>query len=904
MDASKFSIGIDLGTSNCALAYCAVTSGSVSAPQILPIPQTHVSGQLERLPTLPSLLYWLDEPGRRGWQAGLMARQMAAQQPDRIIGSAKSWMGHHAVDRQSCFLPFGVNASRQLEPLSPIQVQAHLLRFLADAWNVQFPNHPIQQQQVVVTVPASFDPIAQQLTLEAIRLAGLPDSTTLLEEPQAAFLAWLANHRNSALDLLKQLSKAHVLVVDIGGGTTDFSLFACSAKSTSDSPDLQRIAVSDHILLGGDNMDLALAHAAEDAAGLSGDLNAMEMAALIANVRDLKEQFLLQPSCDTPLVGAIARRGKSLLASTSAFSLPASSVRKLLLEGFLPETRATERPLSSPAGLREMGLPYAKDPAFTRHLAAFLAPLPPVDLVLFNGGVTRAKGIRERLLANIQSWQPNHPVAAIANDDPDLAVALGAAWHSGQLGSPQNPWRVTSGSAHSYYLALADGQALCVLPQGTEQGLWLRPEIQQLQAKLNRPVSFALARCAEPDPAAPGTLIPLSDPKLRWLPALYTHLSVDKHPAPSTQKHPSASVAVWIESRLGNTGLLELRLIPQHPNADMPSHWPLHFEVRSGVVDPSSNPATQDSSPTSASVLHFSPASFFSPQSKSGKLHPTRKFTANSVLQDLEKRTRLTRHQWPGLWLRQWCDELLLSAPERLHSHAHEAAWWQLCGWFLRPGCGMPGDEQRVQSVLGLLTQPLIKGSNASHIQALIAARRIAPGLDAKAASQLWQHLHSEPAASAQWNPELALLAAALEHLSLAVRAQIADTLTQLLQQDPHQGAYWRALGQLLARHLFHGGASQVLPPDSVELCWSILGDLIPPDTVRTEATHLWLKATRLTGLRPLDVSKSLRKSVEKLLKRWQVPPQRLRVLHEIIPLAPQEQNALLGDSPPPGLTA
>lgn len=892
-------IGVDLGTSNCALAYCRADAEPLR-PQVLNIPQANPAGVLFERTTLPSVLYWRSDEQTGEWCVGALAREMAAAQPDRVITSAKSWMGHHMADRRAAFLPFGSQGVSGLEPLSPIQAQARLLSKLADAWNQARPESPLSEQRVVITVPASFDPLAQQFTLESAALAGYPSTTSLLEEPQAAFQAWLTQQGRPGSTEFPAGRQCHVLVVDIGGGTTDFSLFSCVQPEGQAKPLLRRIAVSEHILLGGDNMDLAVAHAVEETTGLSGELNGIEFAGLVATARTLKEQYLADAAGQQLLRGSIVRRSRSLLGSSVSFEIQAADMRQVLLDGFFPLVRKEERPLPHASALREVGLPYAKDPTLTRHLAAFLAPLPAVDFVLFNGGVTKAAAIRERILEVLNRWQPDHPIGALSDSEPDLAVALGAAAYCAAQVQPSPAYQLYSGSAHSYYVALSDNRALCVLPQGTVPGDPQRTHIPGLQATLNKPVHFALARCHHPDAAHLGNIIALPAQHLHWLPSLNTHLATALPPSLSAKAGKPETVEVIIEAELTETGVLRLNVIPAHAKKGLPASWPLRFEVRSGALNQETWSSTQAQAEPTHRKPDTNPASFFSHPNKSGKFS-ARSITANSVLQSLESVTRQTRHQWHGLLLREWFDDLVAIQTERIQTKEQQAAWWQLCGWFFRPGCGVPGDEQRWLNWLPFIHSTDPKANPAVTIQLLIAIRRTAPGLDSAAAGRLWTHF--KPLAMQQpWTPELALMLSSLEQTPVHLRLHWVDALMAQIRAVPQQTAYWRALGRLLCRNLYHGGAEQVLPAEVVEDAWTQLAELHPQTLQGAEAANIWLRAARLTGLRALDVSRTTRKSIEKQLKKWQVPNQRFIILHEVIAPPQQELNALLGDSPPSGL--
>ena len=489
-----YRIGIDLGTTNSALAF--VPSDSADGiPKVLPIPQPETAHSSIAAEMLPSFL--LLPPANEGpdWVVGRFARQRSAEAPGRVVQSAKSWLVHHAADRTAKFLPFGSSDIPAGSRISPVGALAKILATLAAAWDSAHPDSPLAQQDTAITVPASFDPAAQELSLRAAREAGFPPSTILIEEPQAAFYAWLESSSETTAALAPWRT-SHILVIDIGGGTTDLSLFSAEWKPDSPLPHLQRMAVSDHILLGGDNLDLALAHHLEEKLAPGSQLHPTTFAQLSARARELKEAALSPPAGEERTFPvAVAKPGASLLAGTLQTEIASSTVRSLLLDGFFPDVQAGEQPLRAAPGLREMGLPYAKDAAITRHISDFLRNRPPVDFILFNGGVTKSPAIRARLADNIARWQPGHPAKILENTDPDLAVARGAArflW----LRASGGPACIEAGASHAYYIAAGENSAVCVLPQNAaaEQPQTASPP--NLRATVGQPVSFRLFRNA------------------------------------------------------------------------------------------------------------------------------------------------------------------------------------------------------------------------------------------------------------------------------------------------------------------------------------------------------------------------------------------------------------------------
>ncbi len=511
----QYAIGIDLGTTHCALSYFNLQGGKARGLQqhVLPIPQLTGPATVEERLLLPSFLY-LPNPHEFSAEAlalpwdkdrreivGEFARAHGLKVPARLVSSAKSWLCHPGVDRKSPLLPW--QAPEEVRRISPLDASAKYLRYLREAWDYKLgasrgsADLSLTSQDVIVTVPASFDAAARELTLEAAQKAGFPE-VTLIEEPQAALYAWLESAGES---FRKRVGVGEViLVVDVGGGTTDFSLIAVGERNGE--LDLQRLAVGDHILLGGDNMDLTLAHALNQRLAAEGrKLDRVQFSALTYACRVAKEQLFADPGLKAAPI-AIASRGSSLVGATIRTELQRSELDELLTNGFFPETKATEMPQTARrTGLTQMALPYAQDPGITRHLASFLtrqsralqnSPDAPATLkgksfvhptaLLFNGGVFKAEPLRKRLLLVINTWLAAEGASAVKElegVDLDLAVARGAAYYGWVRQG--HGLRIRGGTARSYYVGVESAmpavpgmeppvRALCVAPFGMEEG--------------------------------------------------------------------------------------------------------------------------------------------------------------------------------------------------------------------------------------------------------------------------------------------------------------------------------------------------------------------------------------------------------------------------------------------------
>ncbi|MBL9195017.1 MAG: Hsp70 family protein [Opitutaceae bacterium] len=599
-------LGIDLGTSNCALA----TAGPEGAPTLEPVTQVVTPHSIGELDLLPSAVY-LPAEGEAGestavlpWAAtlstgllGRQARERGALQPDRLILSAKSWLCHPHVDRRGPLLPWGSTVVTQ--KWSPLEVSRQLLTHLLASQRQRRPDQVFSAATTVVTVPASFDEAARSLTLEAAAQAGLGE-ITLLEEPQAAFYAWLEGQGTAWRSQVK--AGDLLLVCDVGGGTADFSLIAVSEHQGDLA--LERVAVGEHLLLGGDNMDLALAHALGEALAAAGTpVDDTQFLALVHAARAGKEAMLGDASL-TEVPISVPARGRRLVASTLRTTLTREQVNRVVLDGFFPRTAPTDLPVVRRAGgLREAGLPYAADAALSKHLARFLtraranvesspallqavggparlarASLLVPDAVLFNGGVFNSEALRHRVLELLSAWAGS-PVRALAGARPDHAVALGAAAYA-RLRATGHGVRIKAGTARSCYIGMesatlavpgrrATTKALCVAPQGMEEGTRHALLDQEFFLYTGETAEFRFFTSEARAGDRPGQLLPDAS-ELEESARLEVNL-------PSPEGHaPGEEVPVRMEAVVTELGNLELYLV----HVASAQRWKLELNVR------------------------------------------------------------------------------------------------------------------------------------------------------------------------------------------------------------------------------------------------------------------------------------------------------------------------------------
>jgi molecular chaperone DnaK (HSP70) len=600
--ASRYVVGIDLGTTNSALAYVdsASTDKDAARPLLMPVPQVVNPGQVEDRPLLPSFLY-LPRPGEvpagslklpwdasRDYAVGEYARRQGSLVETRLVSSAKSWLCHSGVDRKAPILPF--KAGEGDRRTSPLEASTLYLRHLAEAWNHRMaagkPELRLENQDIILTVPASFDPAARELTAEAARAAGL-EHITLLEEPQAAFYAWIEQSGDGWREKVKVGDVA--LICDVGGGTTDFSLIAVAEDKGKLV--LTRVAVGDHILLGGDNMDLKLAYfLAQQLATRSIKLDLGQMLMLRHAVRDAKEKLFADKNLGTAPVTVLGR-GSKVIGGTIKGELTRDDLVRELIDGFFPEVEADAVPrLQRAVGFQEMGLPYASDASISTHLAHFLSRHadelamhrggpPRPTAVLFNGGVFKSEAFRQRVVGSLNRWGQgsDDPVKVLPSADLDLGVARGAAYYG--MVRRGKGIRIRGGTARTYYVGVEPAEpavpgvpaplkALCVVPFGMEEGTEADVPGREFFLVVGAPAEFRFLGSTVRSEDAVGTIVEEWEGQIEEMAPLTATLPGDGQ-APRYEP-------VHLHSKVTEVGTLELWCISR----DGKRRWKLEFNVR------------------------------------------------------------------------------------------------------------------------------------------------------------------------------------------------------------------------------------------------------------------------------------------------------------------------------------
>jgi len=890
-------VGIDLGTTHTAVAVADLDTGN-ARPSVTawPVPQRVSVSARDARALLPSCLFAPPTAERRegdpAWIVGVHARDRGAEVPGRLVASSKSWLAHAAVDRTAAILPWGVD-DREVPRMSPVDAAAALLEHVRLAWDEAHPDAALADQSVVLTVPASFDEVARALTTEATRKAGLRD-VRLLEEPQAAFLDWL---RLVGEPGLAKLGELEVLVCDIGGGTTDFSLLR--VQKQADAPAgvaVTRVAVGEHLLLGGDNVDLALAHHLEpafvDAAGEH--LAPLRFSALVHAARAAKEQLLADgapPEAPVTLLG----QGSRLIGGSRRATLTRAAL-DTVLAGFLPDVQRGDGPVRARrSGLVSVGLPYASDAAMTRHLAGFLARHARLDVplgLLFNGGVFHARAFRERVVAATTAVCGVAPVV-LEHGDPDLAVARGAAAYGLSLRGLGR--RIGGGSPRSYWIGVerdpAGGRrAVCVVPKGSEPGDAHVVEGRAFALTVGRATRFDLFATTGGAHVHDrvGDLTTFSeDDEISVLPPVVTLIQGD----------PGKEIPVRLSGELSEVGTLQLACVEPEGRG---RRYRLDFELRREAERPAASlrPAGEDRRLADARARIDAAFTGTDPRD------------AKNLVRELERQLG-EKGGWPSSLVRPLFDTLIAHLPLRTKSVAHERAFFSLAGFLLRPGFGDPMDALRIKKL-----EPLWKKGLAHDDQDLwraywICWRRIAAGLSEQTQGQLRDTLDPflEPKTDrprkkpkgvrAEPFDEVLMLASHLERVPAARREELGKWILERTwtSNDPR---LYAAIGRLGARVPAYASAHHCVPARVAEE-W--LSEVITADF--REIPGLAVVAAQLarkTGDRARDVSERARGATLAVLTRNEAAPALLQMVREVVESTDAERREAFGEALPSGL--
>ncbi|MCS0403501.1 Hsp70 family protein [Vibrio diabolicus] len=932
MASPRFLVGIDLGTTNTVVAYCEITDNlEQSEVSLFDIDQLIGPGEVVRKPLLPSFRYhpavgqispsdltlpWESEPVSGDISnviVGEWARELGAKVEGRQVSSAKSWLSHQAVDRSSDILPWA--GAQDVDKVSPVIASASYLNHIRQAWNYRHPSNKLEDQDVVVTVPASFDETARKLTLEAAELAGLK-KIVLLEEPQAVCYDWYARHQKTAADELKELPL--ILVCDVGGGTTDLSLIEASFSS-QDELALDRIGVGEHLMLGGDNLDLALAHLAESRFNQSKKLTAASLTKLIQQTRKAKENLLSASAPDEVKITMLGS-GSKLLGGTKSIALSKQEVHQIALDGFFPLSDFSEVPDKRRSAVVEFGLPYVADPAVSKHVAEFLTQHQQVSRtalgieddkqnaipvgVLLNGGVFNSDLVTERVTALLSDWR-GAPVTVLDNPHPDWSVALGAvAFGKARRGAQL---KIGGGAARSYFLHLQEknkmGKALCLLAKGTEEGHEIRLSGRRFSLTLGEPVRFNLLTSTHDTltnntAIQNGVMVDVDPDLFAPLPPYITTLEGEGAELQANQKE---RVEVQLACQLTEVGTLKMECVSTE---DDNKRWELEFEVR--------NKQTHDSEQVK---LHpkLNECKELIARLYSGNKKSAEGKEIKTLAKDLEKKLG-KRDEWDFTTLRQLFDTFAQGRKRRRRSEQHEKNWLRLAGFALRPGFGDPTDSWRIEQVWGLYQQNIQFKNHQGWTDWWVFWRRIAGGLSQEQQetilADIAKYLHpgamknpqSAKAAQDMGYESMVRLSASLEHLEVEDKVLLATWfLSKAINQNQFEQAHWWAMGRLASRTPLYGSQHNVIPREQAEQ-W--LPKLLEQNWQKEPMiAFAAVMICRKTGDRLFDISDDYREQVLTKLKQSKVPESWVSLVKEVKELSESESKRVFGDALPSGLT-
>jgi molecular chaperone DnaK (HSP70) len=919
-DSPRYLVGIDLGTTHTAVAFARLPENDPASPELelFHIPQLIAPGKVETRPLLPSLRYHpaADElsptdiqlPWQPAYEAGSpilgeLARMLGAKSQGRLVSSAKSWLSHSACDRHAPILPW--EAVENVERISPVEASAGYLAYIRDAWNHQSPKYLLENQEIVLTIPASFDETARNLTLNAARSAGLT-RIHLIEEPLAACYAWLWLHRNALESRLADISL--LLIIDVGGGTTDLTLI--SIRPGDRAPELKRIAVSNHLMLGGDNIDLMLAHYAEQKlTDGTPRLTAGEFGQLVNQCRVAKEKILAADAAESITITLLGS-GAKIIGGARTISFRRDEIRAQILEGFLPLVALGESAQQKRSGVTGLGLPYCNDPAITRHISAFLSQhgcsagstgsgMP--DAVLLNGGLFNSPITTHRILNQLTQWRRGIAPDQLINQDTDSAVARGAvAYGLSRHGIAIR--KVAGGSARSYFLQLPaehnhENPGICLLAKGTESDIEIPLESKSFHLTLGQTVNFQLFSTTEDTMATAGSLVNLTPPRYIPLPPLVLAFNPENGDL-QTEAH------VKLVSCLTETGTLEVGCLSLD---DPDRRWNLAFELRNHaaqtVLD---NPAQTASQPNLSQAVALIRPVF---EKKTREVDPRK---TRNLRQDLEGILG-ARENWNVALLRKLFDELMLGLPQRKRSAAHERLWLNLAGYCLRPGYGDPMDASRIIRLLDIYSQGIQYTKETQNwAEWWTLWRRIAGGVGQQAQQRMLASLadfinpetakrkNLQSGAAQKALEDMIRLAGALEQIPVPQKTELGHWLVQRAKKSGEASASWWALGRIGNRIPLYGSCHAVVDPATAQ---SWLHLLLEQDWKQNR--HAAFSATliaRASGDRSRDIDQQTRALVIDKLTRAKMPDNWIAMVDSLQSITASDENRAMGEMLPPGL--
>ena len=896
-DYPRYVIGIDLGTTNSSVSF--VDTDASMRIQAFHIPQIVDVGVVKNLPSLPSFCYIasphelaegalkLQWHSDRSYVVGLFARQRGGEVPTRSVQSAKSWLCHSALNRRDKLLP--IEADESIDKISPIDATARYLKHIKDSWDYVMARKDqacvFEDQEVIVTVPASFDEVARVLTVEAAKQAGF-GNVTVLEEPQAAFYAWIAH--NEGLWKSKFHDGDTILVCDVGGGTTDFSLISVKDEG------FQRMSVGDHLLLGGDNIDMAIAHHLE--AKLSGnELSSMQWLQLRHQARKAKEVLLSgeQGSFSAVIQGS----GAHVIGGSRSVEVTAEELRSLLLNGFFGQYDRDEAlKLTKSSGVRSMGLPYEAEPSVTKHLAKFLSSegeMVRPDYILFHGGTMKPQVFRDAVTGSLSRWFHMEPPEVLASPSLDLAVSRGATYFG--KARRGHGVRISSGSARTYYLSVevtapngdAKHQALTLLSRGSREGTTVWSD-HTCMLMPNAPVSFQLWTSHTRLNDNAGDFIDIDNENMHALPPVRTVL---RYGARCQEKIPIKLGITFTE-----IGTLEVWLSA----CNTEHRWSLEFQLKTASGQDDDITMSRERQGVDE-TLDSETLSYAEECVRNAYIAKTVKPV--TVIKSLETIIAAPRDDWSSGILRGLWNVTMECAQYRTTTPDHESRWWNLAGFLLRPGFGHPFDDFRIKDLWKIILQRTrFDNDKNCKIQQWVCWRRIAGGLGRGQQKQLVATIiptivckNIRKSQLYEYSEKIRA-AAAMERIDIKTKIILGDAIiSRIISGQGLECDFW-ALARIGARCLLYGSAADIIPRD---ICSSWIEKLLNVKESKN-LQFVLAQLSRKTDQREINLSNDL---IDSIRRRYKDIPRLQKLLDVKEQLTTKEKNRIFGDSLPIGLS-
>ncbi len=900
----RYTIGIDLGTTNCSISYIDHESKSKS-PRPFLIHQTIREGYTQPLPELPSFCY-IAEPGeftdgtldlpwekKSDYTIGTFALAQGSRVPTGLVRSAKSVLSGFPGSQRDAILPF--DARNEKSRISPVEASKRYLHHIRMAWNHQIakndPNSEFERQEIIITIPASFGEPARVLTAEAAKLAGY-EKITFLEEPQAAFYWWISQNEKDWSSRFQ--SGDIILVCDVGGGTTDFSLIEFTGKG--DTAGFERMAVGDHLLLGGDNMDAALAEYVENKIGSDFEPDSTMRKQLYYEARKGKEELLSGKSEVYKIT--IQGKGSGVVKGSVSVELHRSEVIRFFTEGFfsvLPWEEAQK--IRRKSGFRSLGLAYEEEPSISKQLAHFLSKSgsKKPNFLLFNGGVMAAKEFRDAIKQNMEGWFSDNTIELLENKNVSDAVSRGAAYY-GRI-KRGSGIKIRAGSPRNFYLQIEE-KVLCVMARGADEGSLYEP-LRKFSAKPNKPVSFTLYTSHVRIGDKPGDVIALNEEEFYRLPPIFTVLRYGKQP-----NETDAGISVALEVLYTTLGTLQLSLLSSATD----HRWNLEFQLKTaeGIEDHISYSEKGRTDET------FDDAALTEAKSIIDEF-----FTGNSsvkpseIMGKIEESLDLQREEWsPGI-LRSLAGKVLAHAHSKNISETHEAKWWNLIGYFLRPGFGFPLDDHKIGEVWKIILQDLKSPkSEECALQQLICLRRIAGGLNKGRQTEIYHHITSsfgskkiqlcipKSAGEKYRHQEKIRTLSSLERIEQSHKVTLGRAILAEVKKGKGTTADFWALGRLGSRSLFYGSPAHMISgKECAEWVMELYGlhNIYPIDRLSFPLTMLAKK----TAQKDFNVSQEIR---DKIKIVFTGDSDRIEMIEGNVVQSDGENDIFFGEKLPAGL--